>query len=433
MPLYGASPLIAAEIFVCRSCSYRDIPAAIKAAQPGDRVVVGRGHYHLAASDPLLIDRPLTLAGQDYPVLDGGHRGHGIEVRSDSVHIEGLVLINNGKSDIEDYAAIYAEEVKGCTIRNNIMVNNAYGIYLAKADDCQIEGNILVGLEEREIFAGNGIHLWYSHRTGIERNFIYGHRDGLYFEFAEDLRLEGNLSEKNRRYGMHFMFSHRNVIRSNRFAHNPTGVALMYSKKLQMKNNVFLESYGGAAYGLLLKEINDSHISANTFSRNTVGIFMDTSNRNRIERNRILYNDWAMRVLGSSDQNLFTENAVCFNHFDVTTNSRENPNSYHRNYWSHYSGYDIDKDGFGDRPYRPVQIFSYWVNSYPKALLLLDSPLVYFLEYAEKLFPALSPPKLVDREPLMEEPAIQGYPPWGKRPAGYSPPQNGDDMQCGLR
>ncbi len=395
----------AGELSVCKSCAYKSISAALKMVQSADRIVV-KGGYHRTDSPSgfLLIDRPISLIGEDYPVIDGGHKSHVIKISSNSVHIEGFSIINSGKSDTEDYAGIYVEQADHCSIRKNIMVNNTYGIYLAKSHDCLLEANLLAGREKREILAGNGLHLWYSNRAEIKGNLIYGHRDGLYFEFAEDLLVSGNYSRKNQRYGMHFMFSHNNKIYNNEFRQNPTGVALMYSRNLFINGNSFLESRGSAAYGLLLKEINDSSIASNKFSQNTVGIFMDTSNRNRIEKNNIVHNDWAMRVLGSSDSNSFTENSVRFNHFDVTTNSRENPNRYYRNYWSHYRGYDLNRDGLGDIPYRPVQIFSYWVSSYPTALLLLKAPLVYFLEFAERLFPVISPQKLLDREPLMSNP-----------------------------
>ncbi|NJO25790.1 MAG: hypothetical protein HC867_08575 [Bacteroidia bacterium] len=39
-------------------------------------------------------------------------------------------------------------------------------------------------------------------------NHIQGHRDGIYFEFVTDSDIKQNISEKNIRYGLHFMFSH---------------------------------------------------------------------------------------------------------------------------------------------------------------------------------------------------------------------------------
>ena len=42
----------------------------------------------------------------------------------------------------------------------------------------------------------------------IENNHIQGHRDGIYFEFVTESIIRKNLSEKNIRYGLHFMFSH---------------------------------------------------------------------------------------------------------------------------------------------------------------------------------------------------------------------------------
>ena len=64
----------------------------------------------------------------------------------------------------------------------------------------------------------------------VEDNVVSGHRDGLYFEFVQDTTIERNTSERNGRYGLHFMFSHRCAYRDNRFAWNGAGVAVMHAR-----------------------------------------------------------------------------------------------------------------------------------------------------------------------------------------------------------
>ena len=45
----------------------------------------------------------------------------------------------------------------------------------------------------------------------------------------------------------------------------------MYSHGVKMFNNFFENNWGDAAYGILLKDISDSYILGNHFTKNTVG------------------------------------------------------------------------------------------------------------------------------------------------------------------
>jgi nitrous oxidase accessory protein len=77
-------------------------------------------------------------------------------------------------------------------------------------------------------------------------------------------------------------------------------------------------------------------------------------------------------------------------------------NNFDKNYWSQYEGYDLDRDGVGDVPHRPVRLFSILVEKQPQALLLLRSLLIDILDAAEKFMPALTPETLIDSKPKME-------------------------------
>src|SRR5207249_3936943 len=92
----------------------------------------------------------------------------------------------------------------------------------------------------------------------IMHDQVKGHRDGIYFEFSHHCLVSENTSTDNMRYGLHFMFSDGNTYENNRFKHNGSGVAVMYSKNITMRGNTFESNWGGAAYGLLLKNINNS-------------------------------------------------------------------------------------------------------------------------------------------------------------------------------
>ncbi len=373
---------------------------ALAQARSGDRITVRPGHYR---EGPLAVTESVSIVGQGDPVLDGEGR-HGIlHVSADNVSIRGLVLVNTGVSFVADHAAIELEGVSGCTVEGNRLEHNFFGIYLARVRGCRVAGNEIRASEARQTRSGNGIHLWNATDVEIENNLIEGHRDGIYLEFAEGARIRGNRSVANLRYGLHFMFSNDSHYVDNFFARNSAGVAVMYTKNVEMRGNRFEDNWGAAAYGLLLKEITDSEVAGNEFRRNTVGLFSEGSDRVHVHDNRFVANGWAVKIFANSQDNRFTRNDFLHNSFDVTTNSRQNPSTFLENHWSRYEGYDLSGDGFGDVPHRPVRLFSLLVERHPTALLLLRSVFVDLLEVAERVMPVLTPETLVDERPRMRE------------------------------
>lgn len=349
----------------------------------------------------ILIDKPLIISGIGNPVIDGLKKGHVFYIRSDDVTLQGLTIQNSGMSYSSEYAGIRIEESKRCKILKNQLSNNTYSIYLAHVDGCLVENNHAVGNAKDEVSGGNGLHLWYSKNINVFGNTFSHHRDGLYFEFSGDSDIERNLSQDNIRYGMHFMYSHNNRYINNTFSHNQTGVAVMYSKKVEMRGNRFEKSWGRVSYGLLLKDIGDSHIEGNTFEDNTVGIVADGASRNSFLKNQFIHNGWGVRIWGNTEANIFSENNFISNYFDVSSNSMSQLNTFASNFWSDYGGYDLNHDGTGDVPFRPMKIFDVWIGRYPEVVVLLASPMIEFLEMAEKVFPVLTPKTLLDEKPQM--------------------------------
>ncbi len=373
---------------------------AVAAAGEGDTIRVRGGHYR---EFPLEIDRSLTLVGEDFPILDGEGSHSILIVRADDVTIEGFELRGAGVSYTRDHSAILVEEAARCRIIGNRLEDNFFGIYLARASQCMVRDNEVRAQATREANSGNGIHLWDVDRIQVEDNRIRGHRDGIYLEFAREVVIRGNRSEENLRYGLHFMFSDESFYVDNVFRRNGAGVAVMYTRDVVMAGNRFEDNWGTSAYGLLLKDVRDAKVEDNVFRNNTIAVHSEGADRISFALNRFERNGWAVRVLGSSQDNHFTMNDFIENTFDVTTNSRRNPNHFDGNYWSAYRGYDLAGDGRGDVPHRPVRLFAYIVERQPVALILLRSFFVDVLEVAERVLPVLTPETLVDARPLMQE------------------------------
>lgn len=399
--LAAEKPSQAPQLVVCPNCRLRKLGEALAAAAPGARVIVQAGLY---AEGTVTVNKPVEITGQGYPVIDGLGRGDVIRVTANDVTIRALWVRNSGSSAMGDPAAIKAVGVSRCLIEDNRVSDSLFGIRLDKGSDCVVRHNELRGGATSASYSGNAIHLWNSQRVVVEGNRARGWRDGLYFEFTRGLRVQGNLSENNLRYGLHTMYSSDNRYRQNVLRANQGGVVLMYSRQLTVLDNRSERHWGAACYGALLKDLDASRFEHNRFAGNSVALVADNANGNVVAANDFVQNGFALRILASSSDNRFSGNAFAANAFDVITNGTRSDNLFAANYWDRYRGYDLDHDGIGDVPYYPVSLFALLLGEYPQAILLLRSPLVSLLDLAERGIPLLTPQALSDTRPLMERP-----------------------------
>ena len=384
---------------VCTSCEFKSIKTAIENAAAGDTILIKKGIYR---EFNLHITKPLTIIGEGLPVIDGQDQGEIITIEADDVSVDGLRIINVGTSYTTDYAAVRVVKSEGFLIKNLQLEKLFFGIYLEKSRNGKVLNNTILGDAVEEFSSGNGIQLWYCNNVEVVGNKIKKVRDGIYLEFSDGILIKDNISQNNLRYGLHFMFSNNDTYENNIFEDNGAGVAVMFSKFITMKGNIFRKNWGTASFGLLLKEINDSEISHNKFQENTVGINIEGSNRIHYKNNDFRNNGWAVKVRGACYSNIFSRNNFFNNSFDISYNSNLNDNKFDRNYWSSYTGYDLNKDGIGDVPYRPVKLFSYIVNRTPETIILLRSLFIDIIDFSEKVSPVFTPDNLMDENPLLK-------------------------------
>lgn len=397
----AAGAVRASDVFeVCESCAFQDIKSAIQKASAGATINVHKGFYQ---EGQIIIDKPLVLKGLDRPVLDGGGRFQIITVlKANDVHISGFVIQNTGLSYTQEVAGIRVIESKACDISDNRFSNTTYAIYLENSESCHISGNEIHGQAKDEASGGNGVHVWYGSRHLVEKNKIDGHRDGIYLEFSTGTQIKDNDVRRNLRYGLHFMSSSQTEYYRNVFAENGAGVAVMYSRDIRMHDNFFTGNTGPSSYGLLLKEVQSSDIANNEFSDNTVGIYMEGSNRSHFTNNTVARNGWALRIMGDCENNQFSKNDFVSNSFDVTTNAEHSWNTFSENYWSQSDGYDLNQDGISDKAYRPVSLSSVILENVDSSYILMNSFFFSLMDQVERALPTLIPEALKDERPLMK-------------------------------
>ena len=102
------------------SHTIKTIKAGINKASHGDVLLVEKAVYK---EGTIRIDKPITILGLNFPVVDGEFKNEILQITADSVRITGLQIQNVGISYTKDQAGISGEKVTHCVIDNNVLLN----------------------------------------------------------------------------------------------------------------------------------------------------------------------------------------------------------------------------------------------------------------------------------------------------------------------
>ena len=388
-----------------------DLQGAIAAAQPGDIIHVPAGVY----PGPVVIDKPLTLIGENMPTIQGDGTGDVVAITAPDVTLSGFVVTGSGDSLDREHAGITVG-AKHVTLENNRVVDSLFGIYLHNAPDSILRGNTVIGKDMDISRRGDGLKIWYSANTLVENNLVHDSRDAVIW-FSPGSTVRGNTMENNR-YGIHFMSTDDHLIEDNVLRHNSVGIYLMYGNNYTVRRNFISDSRGPSGYGLGLKEINNGTFEGNRLVNNRVAVYTDGSplrpdGRVAFTNNLFAYNDIALTMLPNIHRNAYSENVFLENNEQVSVAGEgelvENEWAVNGrgNYWSDYTGYDAGRDGVGDVPYASKSLYENLMDTHPELRLFQLSPASDALDLAAKAFPIFQPqPKMADPSPLTEPPAL---------------------------
>ncbi len=391
---------LAREIILAPAAAAHTMHDAILAASDGDTIRIRPGTYRCVNES---ITKSVAIIGEGSPTLDGQQQDEVLVLTGHDILVSGINICNTKCGSMKDYAGLRVFHGYGIRIENCHLSNTFFGIYLSDSKRIKVRGCTGRGAHFGKSDTGNGIHLWKCDSIDIKDCTMEGHRDGIYLEFSKHCTIERNFCSRNFRYGLHFMFSDDDTYRSNTFAGNGTGVAVMYSKGVHMFSNTFKNNWGDASYGLLLKDMSNGRIQGNTFENNTVGITMEGGSNMYFDRNDFIANGYALKVMANCRLDTFTGNNFTANTFDAATNGELKENLFEKNYWDKYEGYDLRHDGIGDIPFRPVSLYAILVEKMPYAVMLMHSFTIEVLNRAEKSVPSIVPETFVDTSPLMKK------------------------------
>jgi nitrous oxidase accessory protein len=363
-------------------------------AEPGSTVEIPPGVYR----GNFVVRESIHIVGQENAILDGMGRGSVLVLDAPKITVSGLTIRNSGENLVDEDSGIFVtKKGTGVVIANNILENNSFGIWVNGATDVEIKDNYIVGKWKLiSVKRGNGIQLWDADGSLVYNNTIVKARDGIYLSVADRVRLYNN-TIRELRYGVHFMYSNDCFVTGTISSGNRAGLALMFSRNLKVKNNVAVNN---TEYGILFRDVQASDIENNFISGAEKGLFLYNSLYNNIIGNIIENNLIGVHVWAGSVRNNVSGNYFIFNRIQVKYVGAYDV-EWNGNYWSDYVGVDMDRDGIGDTPHRPIDIINVVFWKYPQSKLLIASPAVQTLRILASRMPLLVPPGVVDRSPIL--------------------------------
>ncbi|MDH3497431.1 MAG: nitrous oxide reductase family maturation protein NosD [Gemmatimonadota bacterium] len=410
--------LQAAVLTVGPTGAFRTVTAALAAAAPGDTIRVAAGVYR---EHPVLTT-PVVLIGEPGAILDGGLAGTLLRVEAPAT-IRGLTFRRSGRLQAEEHAGILAERADGLVIEDCRFEEVLFGIYIKESHGVIIRHNEIIGKDFPVALRGDGIRLWSSHDGRVEDNHVARVRD-LVIWFSNGTVVRGNVV-RDSRYGLHFMYSRDNRFEDNAFLANHVGAFIMYSQNITFRNNLFAAARGTTGRGLGFKDSDGITAERNVLVKNAVGLSLDNSPttagvRNAFRDNLVAYNDVGVLLLPSVHSNDFVGNAFRDNLVPVrvTGGGTAQRNQWKGNYWSDYAGFDENRDGVGDTPYRYDRLSDDLLARHDELRLFAVSPATTALDLLSRVLPLLAPEAIiVDSAPVLQAPRADA-PPRGSRPVG---------------
>lgn len=289
-------------------------------------------------------------------------------LNSDNVNITGNTVSWNNQAASSIEAGIYLKGSNYTRMEQNYVSNNPmYGVQLDNSHNSTLISNQIVfncggqagvrmassnynAFRSNNISnsTGTGIDMFTSNYNTFTDNNIFGNDQlasgnsgGVYLSDSHYNAWTGNNLSFNQNWGMRYAFSSsHDTLTGNMFWNNQNNAV-----QLQDSHNITISDSdigNNAGSGIYLMNSQNSGLTGNTFSGNVWGVFLTASSGNQVYHNSFINNTNQAYDDG------------------IGNNSWDNGYPSGGNYWSDYTGVDLNgtaaqnvppADGFGDTPY----------------------------------------------------------------------------------
>lgn len=337
---------------------YLTIAAAVGNATDGDTILVRKGIYEGPENQTLLINKTISIIGENasetilnmHPPLITimtlpdwfmSHYAYPILITASNVTLSGFTVTSDGG----DIAAAGEE---------NLLVNNIFKTSLQVNGICQtvanntIEERIDVGGSYCVIYANkimNAICTALGPYNSIYANIVIG--GGLGIRSINPPPHCGNLIYNNTvKNGEGIWADYGDIVANNTVIGSDKGISVPVGYNNIIYGNVVINNHGPG----LSKDVGLNNIFyANHVVNNSIGVLLGTKG-DFYSKTTFYHNNFI--------NNMEQTQIVNIDHSDNWDNGKEG------NYWSNYTGSDINHDGIGDTPY--VMTGDSYHENYPR-------------------------------------------------------------------
>ena len=248
------------------------------------------------------------------------------------------------RNHFEIPSGIQLVSCESCTLTENTYISpwgfhERTGIELRRCYRCDINNNEFRNLNR-------GIVLTESTEVVISENEFEDNSCGVRADSSYSIIITKNLCEANT-IGITLVFSSKNLISENTCFSNTNGIDAYYARASILRNNNCTRN---SEYGIYLQGGGSNSLEDNHCCFNQYGILFQSENRTTSIGNSLSHNGYGVYLDDKSSFNQILHNDFMENLLAHAWNDGQD-NIFDGNYWSDYTGWDLNFDGYGELPY----------------------------------------------------------------------------------